>query len=242
MKVEAIPDSNLLSESEALYLNLLEMSFFPITITTLKEGRYLIVNSAFYKMTGLEKKDVIGRTSIELGILSDPEDRKTIRDALERDGEIKDFQCRTNHEGLLPTQTSIWVKKIRFQNQDCALTKVQPLVPAIEAQRDLRPNDKRLHPHLGNIKESYYEMDREGNFSFLNDPLIKLLGSSANALKDKNIKSFINDQDVAKLNQIFIAIDTGQSDIEFFEFRLKREDGNQLYVEASISSFSGPDG
>jgi PAS domain S-box-containing protein len=47
-----------------------------IAITSIKEGRYLDVNRAFVEMSGYPADEIIGRTSLELNIWDDPEDRK----------------------------------------------------------------------------------------------------------------------------------------------------------------------
>jgi PAS domain S-box-containing protein len=54
-------------------------------ISTLEDGFYVDVNEAFLRTTGYERHEVIGKSSLELGIWADPEKRsemvKTLRKA-----------------------------------------------------------------------------------------------------------------------------------------------------------------
>ena len=65
-----------------------------VTITTLKDGRYIDVNDAFLRITGFSRDEVIGRTSIELGIWVDPEDHKRALLIVEREGALRDLEVR----------------------------------------------------------------------------------------------------------------------------------------------------
>ncbi len=47
----------------------------PITITTIGEGRYVDVNTAFLEVSGYERHEVIGHTAIELDIWLSPQER-----------------------------------------------------------------------------------------------------------------------------------------------------------------------
>ena len=46
-----------------------------ITLTSLKEGRYIDVNESFLHVIGYSRDEVIGRTATELNIWVDPNDR-----------------------------------------------------------------------------------------------------------------------------------------------------------------------
>lgn len=57
----------------------------PMSLTTLVEGRYIDVNESFLQMSGFTREDVIGNTSLGLGIFQAPEDRERLVGPL-RDG------------------------------------------------------------------------------------------------------------------------------------------------------------
>ena len=57
-----------LRESEERFAKAFSANPQPMSLTTLAEGRYIDVNDSFLKMSGYQREEVIGRTSLELGI------------------------------------------------------------------------------------------------------------------------------------------------------------------------------
>ena len=55
-------------ESERLFFQVFKNSAQPMSITTLAEGRYLDVNPSFLTLLGYERHEVMGHTSLELGV------------------------------------------------------------------------------------------------------------------------------------------------------------------------------
>ncbi len=63
----------------------------PMTISSIKDGRYLDVNEGFIIITGYSRKETIGTTSVELGLISQ-DDRKTLIRELLENGHIRDIE------------------------------------------------------------------------------------------------------------------------------------------------------
>jgi diguanylate cyclase (GGDEF)-like protein/PAS domain S-box-containing protein len=66
--------------SEERYRTAFQTSRDAIAINRLSDGNYIDVNQAFLDITGYEREEVIGKTSLELGIWVDPRDRLAMRD------------------------------------------------------------------------------------------------------------------------------------------------------------------
>ncbi len=64
----------------------------PITIATVSEGRYVDVNESFLRLTGYQRDEVIGRTSLELKFWDRPEDRAKLVDILNKEGRVRDLE------------------------------------------------------------------------------------------------------------------------------------------------------
>ena len=61
--------------SEKLLSTVFKMSPDPITLTTMKDGRYVDVNESFTKALGWSRADVIGRTATDIGFWKDSDFR-----------------------------------------------------------------------------------------------------------------------------------------------------------------------
>ena len=64
----------------------------PITIATVAEGRYIDVNESFLRVTGYEREEVIGRTSLELKFWEPPDDRARFLEILKKQGSVRGLE------------------------------------------------------------------------------------------------------------------------------------------------------
>jgi PAS domain S-box-containing protein len=75
--------------SEKLLSTVFQVSPDPISLTTMKDGRYVDVNESFLKALGWRRSDVIGRTATEIGFWKDPDFRQRMIETLQRDGKVR---------------------------------------------------------------------------------------------------------------------------------------------------------
>jgi len=77
--------------SEAMLSHLVATSPDVITLTDLQTGRYAMVNRTFERKTGYSATEVVGRTSMELGVWRDPKDRERFVAAIREHGQVQDM-------------------------------------------------------------------------------------------------------------------------------------------------------
>jgi PAS domain S-box-containing protein len=77
--------------SEAMLSHLVATSPDVITLTDLQTGRYAMVNRTFERKTGYSAAEVVGRTSMELGVWRDPKDRERFVAAIRELGQVQDM-------------------------------------------------------------------------------------------------------------------------------------------------------
>ena len=77
--------------SEAMLSHLVATSPDVITLTDLQTGRYAMVNRTFERQTGYSAAEVVGRTSLELGIWRHPQDRERFVAAIRDQGQVQDM-------------------------------------------------------------------------------------------------------------------------------------------------------
>ena len=77
--------------SEAMLSHLVATSPDLITLTDLQTGRYAMVNRTFERHTGYSAAEVVGRTSMELGIWRHPQDRERFIAAIRDQALVQDM-------------------------------------------------------------------------------------------------------------------------------------------------------
>ncbi len=85
---------NKLRVSESRYRSIFQTSPDSIAINRADDGTYLDVNDTFVATTGFSREELIGRTSIEIGVWANPEDRDRLVHALRRDSVCQNLEAR----------------------------------------------------------------------------------------------------------------------------------------------------
>ena len=83
-----------LRTSEEKYRKAFLTSPDSICITRLNDGMIVSANKGFAEMTGYTEDEIIGKTSLEINLWKDPEDRKKIVEGLKVKGEVRDYKAR----------------------------------------------------------------------------------------------------------------------------------------------------
>jgi len=112
-------------------------------IATLNEGKYIAANDAFWKLTGFQPYEIIGRTSKEIGIL---DEQRRIQ-FVER---LKKFKTIHNEDGRLITKsgeirnTLEFFDLIVFDDQECVLGMFHDITDKVNAQKALQESEERF--------------------------------------------------------------------------------------------------
>ena len=81
-----------LSASEERFSKAFRASSVTLAILDAEDRRYVDVNDAFLRAYGYERDEVIGRTSVELGLWEKPEQRDEAYRRYQQDGSLRDFE------------------------------------------------------------------------------------------------------------------------------------------------------
>ncbi len=65
-----------------------------ITVSSLEDGVFIEVNPAFVERSGYTREEVLGKSSLSLGIWADPEERERFAELLRREGSVRGFEAR----------------------------------------------------------------------------------------------------------------------------------------------------
>lgn len=118
--------------SEEKFQKVFRASPIPFSITTVNEGRFVDVNTAFERRYGYSRSEVIGRTILELGIWEDPSDRVRMTTQLQQ-GPIRNVITRLRTKSGESKLTAYSADKMQFDGQACVLA-VSEDIPQFEKQ------------------------------------------------------------------------------------------------------------
>jgi two-component system cell cycle sensor histidine kinase/response regulator CckA len=130
-----------LRSSEARFRLAFDASPEPMTISTVREGRYLDVNSNFLKVTQYSREEVIGRTATEIGFWLKTEERDGIMSGVRAEG-ARDVEISfgTRSGGVRAALLS--VQPIEWAGQQCLLSVVKDVTERKELEQQFRQSQK----------------------------------------------------------------------------------------------------
>ncbi|MBE9209377.1 PAS domain S-box protein [Nostoc sp. LEGE 06077] len=129
----------------------------PISITTLKEGRFIEVNNSFMQLSGYEQDEIIGHTAFELKIWVNESDRTQLLQDLQTKGAISnlEFAFRRKSGEVLTTLLSADV--IDLDGVACILAINHDITARKQAEAQMRlaaQRDRLLTETLVRIRSS----------------------------------------------------------------------------------------
>jgi PAS domain S-box-containing protein len=131
-----------LSDSEESYRRIMELAPDMIVITRVADSRIMAVNEAFSARTGFSNEEAVGHTPLELGLYTDPENRRKWMEMLRRDGKVQGLELQfLNRDGTV--QDDLFsAQYIRFKGEACILAVITSITSFKQTQRALHESEK----------------------------------------------------------------------------------------------------
>jgi diguanylate cyclase (GGDEF)-like protein/PAS domain S-box-containing protein len=129
-----------------------------ITITRLSDGRYIEINDGFTRLTGYTPEEVIGRSSQEINIWADSEQRQRMLESLHQNGRIRRMEMHGCDRNGNPLDIEVSIEQIKLDNHVCLLTTVRDISELKSAQAQIQ--HLAYHDPLTNLPNRALLMDR----------------------------------------------------------------------------------
>jgi PAS domain S-box-containing protein len=126
-----------LQQSEERFASVFHSSPTPIALTRLADGKIMNVNEAFCQLFGYSHEEIIGHTSLELGI-SDPESRQKAVETLKEKGVIRDLEQKARNRNGAQLHILNSVETINVNGESYALTTIIDITERKRAEAALQ--------------------------------------------------------------------------------------------------------
>ncbi len=131
-----------LSASEERFRTTFERNPAPLVIAAWDDGRIFQTNAAYAELLGYAPEEMIGRTSLELGIWADQADREAAREKLAASGIVESFETRFVTRLGLQRTVLLSVHKLEIDGQQCMLTSIKDITERKAAEEALRESEE----------------------------------------------------------------------------------------------------
>lgn len=129
-----------------------------ITITERDTGRYIEVNQGFSRLTGYQAEEVIGRSSGELNVWADPQERVQMVQRLMQDGHVYHMEMHGRHRDGTIKLVEVSVQPIELNATPCLLLTARDISELKHAQAQVQ--HLAYHDSLTNLPNRALLLDR----------------------------------------------------------------------------------
>lgn len=206
-------------------------------LSSIPDGKYMEVNDAFLELTGFQREEVIGHTSLELNLI-DPKDRAKIMKELRQTGAYK--------SGVAPIQTKkgetkyvrIYSQEITIDAEKFFLAIHEDITERRKIEEALKKSEERYRGLVEHASDGIFLADANGQYIEVNPSGCAMLGYTREEILTKKISDLIPSDDIAATPLRLDELRQGKT--VRTERRLIRKDGTLVPVE--ISARMLPDG
>ena len=110
------------------------------------------------------------------------------------------------------------------------------------ADEALRDSEEKYRNILESIEEGYFEIDLDGNLTFFNDPLCKILGYSRAELEGMNTQVFTTQHTAKRIDRIYEHMKATAEPVNVTDYAAIRKNGRHLALELSASLMKNSEG
>jgi PAS domain S-box-containing protein len=116
----------------------------PMSITRLDNGLYIDVNESFLAMSGYERTEVVGHTSLDLGIWTDQQHRRQFMESLIDEGSLANVETIFVTRSGFPRTLLSSAERVEINGQDCVLVASSDITERMQAQQALKESEARF--------------------------------------------------------------------------------------------------
>jgi len=237
-----------LRESEKRYRTAFETSLDGIAISHLSDGRYIDVNKEFLDLMGFDREEVIGRSSVELGMWTDTRARQDLTEKLRRDSKCRDITIpyRRKNGQIFWMQLSASV--IAIEGVYCILSVMRDISVTIEAEQRLAETSGALRASEERYRTAFQtsldaininRMD-DGRYVECNKAFLDLTGYERNEVIGKSSLELNIWVDPRDRERLFELLRENSSCRDFHaEFRKKNGGFSLGLMSASVMEIEG---
>ena len=212
----------------------------PMSLTTITEGRYLDVNDSFLQMSGYNREEVIGHTSLELNIWETPASRTNFLNKLRELGSIENLESKfRTKKGTLRVLLSS-AEQFEIGSQQCLLVASSDITERVETQQALQESEERFRL-LADSSPVLIWINGQDGCEFVNRSYLEFVGRSMEQVLGMKWTSAVHPDDLESYIGLYVQSLQKRRQFET-QVRLRRADGEYRWFKSIGLPRFTPDG
>ncbi len=231
-----------LRESEDRFRIAFQTSPDAVNINRLSDGLYIDVNEGFSDLTGFTRDEVIGKTSLDIDIWDDPDDRKRLVAGLKKNGHVRNLEAKFRFKDGRVRTGLMSARIIVIKGEPHILSVTRDIDDWKTAEEELRVSQERLRTILETSPAGIFLVDSDGLITFANRRMGELFSSPPEKLVGCPYVSLVHSSQRSIGNIKMKSLMAGEIDHVSLERRYVALDGREFLGHLSGRRLLEPDG
>jgi PAS domain S-box-containing protein len=223
-----------LEQSEILYRTLMDAAPENIVLTRLVDGKIVHANPAFYQRSGWGPEECLGRTTLELNIYVNPEDRDRFVAILKKDGRVEGFQVPVHFKDGVRS-VEMWSARVIDIFGEPHLLVVTRDIGELIATREALEESEASYRAILESSPTAVSISRlsDARYVLVNDAFARDSGYSREEVIGRRMEELDPFEDPAERDR-FLESFSSQGRVDGMELRFRKKDGRM--VECLVSA------
>ncbi len=214
-----------LLERETMFKKAFHSGNALMAISTIKDGQFVDVNNEFLRISEYERDEVIGRTSNELNLFWDQDQRGKIVKAMEKTGCARDIEILLRTKSDKKRYGIFSAEKIRVGTDELLFTVMNDITEHERNKETLRKSEEKFKTFFESSSAGIATSTMDGLFLEVNDSFLKITGYTFDELRELTYQELTPEKWHALEKEMFSdTIKTGNP--QNFEKEYRRKDGS----------------
>jgi PAS domain S-box-containing protein len=182
-----------LEKSEKKFSMSFRASPVGIAISTVTEGRFVEVNDSYTELFGYRRDELIGHTSLELGMFPDPQERRAIVRLFQKHNGFRNYEVRLLTKSGELRDVLFSTERFEVDGQDCMLSLVVDITGRKQIERELREHEAEqrqseamLREFLEGTHDMFLALREDWSVAYANRRFAEVMGRQLEDLLGQN--------------------------------------------------------
>jgi PAS domain S-box-containing protein len=196
---------------------------------------YISINKGFSQIMGYSVEDVLGKTSLELNIWVNPEDRKALVDGLTQYGEVIDLEARFRSKNGDIRDGLMSASVFQVDNIPHIMSITRDITERKKIEKMLRESEERYRTTFELTALGIAHLALDGRWLRVNQALCDIVGYSREELLDKTFQEITHPDDLAADLEYTRRVLAGDIQTYSMEKRYYRKDGVMIWINLTVA-------
>ena len=231
-----------LRDSEEKFSALFHSSPVAMAMTSTVDGTFTDINRAFLESSGFSREEVLGRTSVDLGLFVNPTDRDSLVGAALGHGGVYGRPLTLRAKSGSVRDCLVSMRMVHVGDRTHLLSSILDVTERRRAEEALREEQEQFRTFFDLSPVGKLLMDPDCRLLRVNRAFCRMLGYSSEALESKTFVEITHPEDLTRSLAMTGSLLAGTEDEGEVEKRFLSRDGRAVWTQVKARLLREPSG